>query len=226
MMKSHMRMLASAALALLLTFQASYAGTIIKLDLSGVGLADVEYSGGPTGVYSTMDDGVAGTTGEQNTSILYTGFLSSNPATTGSYTLGGATASGPAVVTGTDITQNLSGGSFQLYDSTNTLLLNVNLGLSQIHGNMNSEMGAEFSITNGTVVGGTLAPQLVANSIGTSMTLSDISSGGLSVGGGGYLNAFFADATKIITAQQIPEPAAIFLALCGASVAMIRPRRS
>lgn len=223
-MRAPLKVLACATVALLLSCHASRAGTIIKLDLSGVQTIDVEYSGGPTGVYSTSDDGVAGTTGDQDTAILYTGFLSSNPATTGSYTLSGATASGTAVVTGTDVNQPLSGGNFKLFDSTNTLLLNVNLGLSQIHGNLNSNLGAEFSITNGTVVGGTLAPQLVATSIGTSMTLSDIS--GLFIDGGGYLGSFFADATKIITATQaVPEPATFFLALGVLIVpAMLRRR--
>jgi len=48
------------------------ASTIIKLNLGGVG-PDVAMNA--QGALSTVDDGVAGTTGNQNTAIEYTGFL-------------------------------------------------------------------------------------------------------------------------------------------------------
>lgn len=213
MMRTQFKFFSCAVLALLLAARLSTAGTIIKLDLGGTG-PDVNYTGGPSGTLNTTSDGVVSTTGDQNTSILYTGFLSSNPATTGSYTLAGATAVGaPTPLGGGVVTQSFSGGSFQLYDSSNTLLLNVNLGTSLLVGGSN---GAFFNITNGTVVGGlpSLTSQLVSTSIGMSMTLTNISGGGLSINpGSGLLNAFQADATKEITASQVPEPAAALLLL-------------
>ena len=48
------------------------AGTIIKLSLGNTG-PDIEYSGG---VLSTVDDGIVGTPGDQNTSIDFLDFLS------------------------------------------------------------------------------------------------------------------------------------------------------
>src|SRR4051794_19473143 len=204
MMKTTLRLLASATLALLLSFQASYAGTIIKLDLGGTG-PDVGYSGG---ILSTLNDGNAGTLGDQNTAILFTDFLSSqapNP-TTGSYSLSGATISGaPTALGGGVFAQNFSGGDFQIYNSSNALLLQVHLSSSLLVGGGN---GAFFSITNGLVTGGSLAPQIAANSVGMSMSLTNISGGGLSRNDNGLLNSFVADATKEITGTPVPEPAA------------------
>jgi hypothetical protein len=225
MMKALLKVFACAAIALLLTFHASYAGTIIKLDLGGTG-PDVTFSGGNGGILSTVDHNPAGLVGDQATSILYTDFLSSmvpNP-TSGSYSLSGATALGAATPLGGGVfAQNFSSGNFKLYDSSNVLLLDVDLGSSLLVGGGN---GAFFSITNGTVVGGlpSLTSQLVPNSIGTSMTLTSISGGGLSTSGG-FLKAFQADATNEITATQVPEPATILLAISFLSAPMFLRRR-
>ncbi len=207
-------------------FHESFAGTIIKLDLGGVG-PDLTFSGGSGGILSTIDDNPAGLTGDQATAILFTDFLSAMSATTGSYTLSGATAAGVATPLGGGVfAQNFVSGNFKLYDSSNVLLLDVDLSSSLLVGGGN---GAFFSITNGTVMGGlpSLTSQLVSNSIGMSMTLTNISGGGLSVGAGGFLNSFRADATKEITAtQQVPEPTAIIFALSALSATVVMRRRS
>ena len=55
--------------------------------------------------------------------------------------------------------QSFTGGNFQLYDDTNALLLDVNLTSSALTGPLGvSATGSVFSVTNGTVVGGSLAP--------------------------------------------------------------------
>jgi hypothetical protein len=221
MIKTTSRLLAGLAIALLLSIQASKAGTIIKLDLGGTG-PDVSYSGG---ILSTVNDGNAGTTGDQNTAIVFTDFLSSqvpNP-TTGSYSLSGATIAGaPTPLGGGVFAQNFSGGDFQIYNSANALLLQVHLGSSLLVGGGN---GAFFSITNGNVTGGSLASQIAPGSVGMSMTLTSISGGGLSLNGNGGLNSFVADATKEITGTQVPEPAAILLMVGGFGVASVSRRR-
>ncbi len=217
-MRASLKFFACAAFALLLSIQSSQAATIIKLDLGGVG-PDLTFSP-PTnpGILSTIDDNPAGLIGDQATNILFTSFLSGMGATTGSYSLAGATAVGaPTAIGGGVLTQNFVGGNFKIYNSTNTLLLDVNLSTSLLVG---GGSGAFFNINNGTVVGGlpAITSQLVGNSIGMSMTLTNINSPGgpgLSVGGGGLLNPFVADATKEISATQTPEPTAAMLLVVG-----------
>jgi hypothetical protein len=229
MMRAPLKLLACAAIALLFSFQSSHAGTIIKLDLGGVG-PDLTFSGGPGGLLGTIDDNPAGLTGDQATNILFTSFLSGLGSTTGSYSLAGATAVGaPTPLGGGVLTQNFVGGNFKIYNSTNTLLLDVNLSSSLLVG---GNSGAFFNITNGTVIGGSpaITSQLVGNSIGMSITLTNINTTpagppGLSVGGGGFLNSFVGDATKEISATQTPEPAAMLLALCFSAVPMLLRRR-
>ena len=227
MMKASLKLLSCAILALLLSFTAIRAATIIKLDLGGVG-PDLTFSGGNGGILSTIDDNPAGLTGDQATNILFTSFLSGMGSTTGSYTLSGATAVGlPTPLGGGVLTQNFNGGNFKIYNSTNTLLLDVNLAQSLLVGGGN---GAFFNITNGTVVGGlpSITSQLAGNSIGMSMTLTNINNPGgpgLGLGIGGFLIPFVGDATKEITATQTPEPSAILLALGLFAVPMALRRR-
>lgn len=64
--------------------------------------------------------------GDQNTAIEYTDGLDFIPdinTDIASFTLGGLQEAGPAIPVGTLAIQNFAGGTFSLYDSTNTLLL-------------------------------------------------------------------------------------------------------
>src|SRR5262245_26803999 len=118
MMQSALKVSVCAAIALLLFACATQAATIIKLDLGWVG-PDLNFTGGVFVTLSTIDDNPAGLTGDQATNILFTSFLSSMPATTGSYSLSGATATGsPTNLGGGVVTQNFSGGNFKIYNST------------------------------------------------------------------------------------------------------------
>ncbi len=213
--------------------QVSQAGTIIKLSLGNTG-PDVEYVGG---VFSTVDDGIVGTPGDQNTSVDFLDFLSWIPditLPTASYTLDGVTAVGPAsILFGVVVVQGFTGGDFQLYDDTNALLLDVNLTSSALTGPLGvSATGSVFSVTNGTVVGGSLAPYVLATTISMSIAMTGISGGGLSVTplgpDTGTLNPFVADASKVIAADA-PEPTSFMLFALG-TVGMIwlaiRRRRS
>jgi hypothetical protein len=224
---------ASAALALLLTFNASQAA-LIKLDLAkipGPDLGpDVVYAGS---VLSTPSDGNALTTGSQDTAIVFGDFLSALPATRGSYSLQNLAANGPATtvfIPGPNITvvsQSLTGGDFQLYDSANVKLLDVSLASSNsvLSGTTgpSSTTGNVVSITNGTVVGGTLASQIASNSISFSIALTNISGGGLAVNGN-VLAAFTASATKEIGGNPVPEPSAAILLVLGSLCTVLRRR--
>jgi hypothetical protein len=229
MMRVPLKLFACATLALLFSVCASQAATIVKLDLGGVG-PDLTFSGGAGGLLSTIDDNPAGLTGDQATNVLFTSFLSGLGSTTGSYSLAGATAVGaPTPLGGGVLMQNFVGGNFQIYDSFNTLLLDVNLSSSLLVGGGN---GAFFNINNGVVVGGlpAITSQLVGNSIGMSMTLTNINTTpagppGLSVGLGGFLNSFVGDATKEITGTQVPEPTAFVLAFGSFALPLLLRRR-
>jgi hypothetical protein len=232
MMKVLLNGFTSAVLALLLTFNASAA--IIKLDLAKTPAPDlgpaIEYVGS---VLGTPLDGNGITTGDQDTAIVFGDFLSALPATRGSYSLHGLGANGPATtvfIPGPNITvvsQSLSGGSFQLYDSANVKLLDVSLASSNsvLSGTAGpaSTTANVFSITNGTVVGGTLASQIASNTISFSFALTNISGGGLAVASN-VLAPFTASATKEIAANPVPEPSAAVLIVLGSLWSLLRRR--
>jgi hypothetical protein len=228
MMKSRVKLFVRAAVVaalVLSSFQSALAGTIIKLSLGDIN-PDLEYSGGPGGVLSTIDDGIVATTGEQNTAVDFTDFLSSMTDITlpdASYTLNGVTAAGPATILfGVVAVQGFAGGDFQLYDDTNTLLLDVLLASTVLTGPLGpAATGSVFSVTDGLVVGGSLAPLMIDTSISFSIAMTGINGGaGLSavpIGPGvAILDPFVADASKLIAADPVPEPATAMLVLLGA----------
>jgi hypothetical protein len=139
------------------------------------------------------------------------------------------------------VSQLFTGGEFQLYDPGNNLLLDVDLTTSNFSGFVGSSTGAEFSINNGIVMGGSLAPYLDANSISFSIALTEIGPGGLGVSNLGVpqiipgfgtlrtaeLNAFTADADKLIAAEVIiPEPGTLLLLAIGGLMAAFPRRRA
>ena len=231
MMKVLLNGFTSAALALLLTFNASQAA-LIKLDLAktpGPDLGpDIAYAGS---VLSTPSDGNVLTTGSQDTAIVFGDFLSALPATRGSYSLNNLSANGPATtvfIPGPNITvvsQSLTGGNFQLYDSANVKLLDVSLASSALSGTAGpaSTTANVISVTNGTVVGGTLASQIASNSVSFSIALTNISGGGLAVSSN-VLAPFTASATKEIAGNPVPEPSAAILLVLGSWCTVLRRR--
>jgi hypothetical protein len=224
MMRASLKFFACASFALLLSIQSSQAATIIKLDLGGVG-PDVAYDGAVPTILRTIDDNPPGLAGDQATNILFTSFLSGLGSTSGSYSLSGAQSVGaPNIIVPSPgpgippvVSQQFINGNFQLYDNSNTLLLSVGLTSSVLVGSNN---GAFFNITNGVVLGGlpSITSQLVGNSIGMSLTLTNINNPlgpGLAITPGGALAPFVGDATKEITATQAPEPTAAMLLVVG-----------
>jgi len=231
-MMSKLRMLAygSAFCALMLFISSeSYAGTIIKLNLGGVG-PDVAMDAG--GTLGTVPDGdVPPTTGNQNTAVEYTGFLDIPLADIGapiaSYTMSNLQANGPAQQFGSLVIQGFTGGSFSLFDAANALVLSGSLTNSTLSGVVGPPgTGGLFTTSVSTVTGGWLQPFILPNSLSLSMNLSSINGGaGLSVIGGPapVLNAFQADAFVNIsgdpdpTGGDIPEPASLLLLLTALS---------
>jgi hypothetical protein len=193
-------------------------------------LFDVEFDGT---TLSTIDDGVGATAGDQNTNVEFLNFLNFIPdiaTQTASFTLDGMTTSGsPTVFGGVLVVQTFSGGSLDIYDPANVLLLSATLNNSALSGPLGPPAtGAIFSTSTGLITGGTLAPLIDPNTLALSLNLSNINgSSGLSVSGlGPSLDPFESDATVTISANQIPEPSSEVLLLLGTVVGARRAIRN
>jgi hypothetical protein len=221
--------LAIVAVVGLLT-TASRAGTIVKLDLGSDMAPDIRFDGT---TLSTMNDGNAGTTGAQDTDADFQDFLGSFPdvlTPTASFSLSGLTPSGPPTQLGALVVQNFTGGTIQLYDPANTLLLSGSLTTSALAGPLGPPAtGALFTTSIASVTGGQLAPMMIQNSLSLSMNFTDINGGaGFTLGGAAapVLNPFSADSTLSIAAEPIPEPTiAVLVTMAGLLSGMAMPRR-
>jgi hypothetical protein len=240
MVRIDYRVIFAAALCAVAVFSAPcHAGTIIKLSLGGDAGPDIEFTGGIGGVLSTADDSaVPATTGDQNTAVEFLEFL--EPLTTdiltptASFSLDGLVAVDPAtVIAGVVVFQSSTGGTLELYDAANVLLLSGTLGDSSLSGTLGPPgAGGLFTTTFAVVTGGTLSPYIEANSLSLSVSLSDINDGaGLSVAplppplppppppgfAFGILRPFTGHATVEIAGEFVPEPGSFSLLLiCGA----------
>jgi len=212
------RVLLGALVAPLFVASSAFAVTIVEVHLGGVGQPDIEFV---NGVLSTVNDGVASTTGDQNTDALFDSLLQSvtDIVSGASFTLDGVNASGAAVLgLGGQVSQHTSGGSFSLYgnDPGNTLLLAGTLGQGDIIGSDTTSIGTFFTSQVGVLTGGSLLSLLPANIpvlIGFSLgTISSAGGPGLDVNGSGnqaVLANFTANGTGLI--DVVPEPATLSL---------------
>jgi hypothetical protein len=206
------------------------AGTIIKLDLGDVGTPDIRFDGT---TLATMNDGNAGTTGDQDTDADFHDFLSSVPdvlTSTASFSISGLTPSGAATTLGSLVIQHFTGGTFQLYDPANTLWLSGSLTTSALTGPIGPPAtGALFTTSISSVTGGQLAPFILPNSLSLSMSFTDINGGaGFTLGGAAapVLNPFTADTTLNIAGEPIPEPTmAALISIGGLLAGLAMPRR-
>jgi hypothetical protein len=230
LLQHRMAFVRASLCALIVSFSSvSHAGTIIKLNLGGVG-PDIQMNA--AGTLSTSNDGNAGTLGDQNTSIEYTGFF--DPLFTdvnlppASFSLSGlqADATGAQLAFGLVI-QSFHGGTFSLYGANNALLLTGPITTSALAGVTTPPgTGSLFTTTLGAITGGSLQPFILPGTISVSMNLATVNGGnGFSVlpGPGGILvlQPFLADASALISGDpspNVPEPASVMLVLAAAIV--------
>jgi len=228
--KTSTNFIAFALGAMILAAQSAQAGTIIKLNLGGIG-PDIGMNGG--GILSTVNDGDATTLGDQNTAIEYTDFLDGgNPdinTPIASVSISGLAAAGPAIPGPGILIQSYAGGTVSLYGPApgNVLLLQGVLGGSTLVGTTGPPgNGGLFSATFANVVGGTLDPFIMDNTLTLQMTLSNINGGaGLAAGPGLPVAPFFADAVVTMAADQVPEPMGILLFAVGGALVTMAPKR-
>jgi hypothetical protein len=220
-MSANLRIVFSSfALCAFLGSAVANGATVLKLSLSSTG---DDLSMDAAGVLGTSSDGNAGTTGDQDTAIDYTGFLDSNTdiAANASFSIAGLQRTGaPSIVGGTIIIQDFFGGTFNLYDTSNSLLLSGNLQDSTLTGVIGGTgTGSIFTTKVGTFTSGSLLGNLLPNSLNVAMTLTNVNGGsGFVVSGSPFtLQPFTTDASVNISAEKaiIPEPASIAIALLG-----------
>jgi hypothetical protein len=205
----------------------AHAATILKLDAGADPASDVSFNGA---TLTSLVDGNLATTGDQNTAIDYLGFLSGLPdVTTPSASLslhGLAAVSGGTTVFGGLVTQDFSGGTLEVYDAGNVLLLSGTLGTSTLSGTLGGPgTGSLFTTSLATATGGSLLPLLDVGSLSLSLTLVNINGGaGLSLTNGA-LDGFEADAALTVAADPaVPEPASAWLLAAGMAVLGARSR--
>jgi hypothetical protein len=208
----------TATLALALPNLAQ-AETILKLNLGGDSAADIQFDGSDL---STIPDANGVSTGDQDTTVDFLGFLgivTPNPMPNASFTLTGVAESGAAntSIPGL-VVQSFVGGDFYLYDDLDALLLSATLGNSTLSGPLGPPAtGALFTTTLGSVTGGSLAGMIDPNSISLSMSFTSVNGlAGFSVTSDA-LDPFTTDVTLNIAAEQreIPEPATAAMVLVG-----------
>jgi len=236
MTKTTLKIFLGALVALLVSIQASHAATIIKLNLGDVG-PDIGLgppAGLPPGVLGTVNDGIAGTAGDQNTNVdfdTFLGFMSDIGGNAASFTLSGLNEVGPVnPIFANVVGQQFVGGNFSLYDAANNLLIGGPLTTSAVTGTVGPPgTGAVFTTTVGTINPASLLfPYITQGTVSLSINLGNVNGGlGFSIASG-QIDPFRADATGTISADSsgIPEPASIMLTLVASSMVLLRRRRS
>ena len=204
------------------------ATTILKFGFGADTAADIAAVGG---VLGTIDDGNGSTPGDQNTGLDFLGFLSGTPSipvAQASITIDGVSLTNPPAIMGSFFMQSTTGGTFQIWDDMNSLLLSGTFGDGVISGSLSGPSTGSFvSLSFGTFNGGSLQNQVDPSSSAVSLSFNGVNGGnGFSVSQmPAVLDDFTTDATGLISAA-IPEPATGVLLLAGVIGALGLRRRA
>lgn len=200
---------------------------LIKVPLGTNANGDVVFNGT---TFSTLDDGIAGTLGNQNTRVLFLGFGGMPDINTedASFTLSNVLAVGAAITTIGVISQETTGGTFNLWSPNNSLLISGSLTSGVLSGSNNGGTGSFFNTQLGLFTGGSLLSYFSGNMLDFSLALNNIISGGnfgLNVTNN-KLDAFQSNGSAIIAGSSVPEPATVLLLISGIAGSILRKRKS
>ena len=220
------------------------AETVIKLDLGSTSEPDIQLV---SGAVSTFRDAAA-TAGDQKTNVEFSSFLEATvpDIVGGSFTLKEVSLVGAPTDLGPIVTQNTSGGAFEIFDASGVSLLTGTLNAGVLIGPPTSATvsatGSFLTATMGDFTGpaaSALYTQLAPDSASISISLTNVQSAGggkgltiIEDGAAPFLGDFVAGATANIAAvsasdgNNLPEPAGLTLALFGLLGALSLRRRS
>jgi hypothetical protein len=187
-------------------------GQIARANQTAPGL-DMETPFVINGVPGSVVDPVQGTTLFYDASIAITGFV----------------ASGPAVIFGPTIIQQLGPGDFTLKSTTGVLLLHGTVQASTITGNNGSQAGAVFSANDVNYDSGLIFNAMTASGQ-YALTNNDFSFSFANISpnvtfSNNSILPFTTDATGLYQADLVPEPATLGMLLVG-GLATLRRRRA
>lgn len=217
---------------ILVTSVSAQALTIVQVSLGGQGngFQEIQYVGS---ALSTISDGNAATLGDQDTNVFFDGYLSgvADISSGASFSLSGILASGAPSIAGVVVSQNTAGGTFNLYNSANTLLLSGTLGSGLLSGSDTGSVGSMFTTSVGNFTAGSLLGLLPAqNSLFLTLALSNIQtagSPGLDVAFG-IIQNFSGNGQVSIDSEvgaAVPEPFTLGLLLTGTLAGALVSRR-
>lgn len=206
----------------------AHAGTVIKLTLDDLGQPSTDPDvGWRAGSFTTLNDAIVATTGDQNSTVDFVGDLGGLADITAgaSFTLTGIDAAGAPMAFGGIIVQPTSGGEFSLYAADNSLLLRAEIHDGSLTGSGSGSAASFFTIDSMVLTGGSLLSLLQPSPSALAIALTDVDSGGtpgLRIEAGA-LARFTASATLNIDAL-VPAPASA-LVLTGLLGGIARRRR-
>lgn len=213
------KLAATLVLALLFVSTAN-AVTVFEFNAGADTPLDFQLVGG---AFGTIDDGDAGTPGDQNGEIELLAPVLTPAVIAGSLTLDGVALSGVASVAGGAFAQATAGGTFEFYNAAGALLLGGSFGAGSITGVLGSSVGSAFS-ADITLLSGLLL-SAIEEPAAFALSLKGVTAP-FHLDGNGYIADFASNGNGGFDATGVPEPATVGLMTLGLAGLAARRRQS